>query len=214
MNQLRATLLDMPTRRALGPRATARLMLLCTAAVPTLALAHGGELPHDHGALAALAAGFAHPFTGLDHLLAMVSVGLWGALAARRPWVAPLAFAMALLAGATASLAGMALPAVEPVIAASVLALGLLVSLRWALPPAAAAALAAAFAFFHGAAHGTELSGALAPAARAGLVAATARLHASGLLAGGLLRERGRWMPRAAGAAVALVGVSMLVRLA
>jgi urease accessory protein len=95
-------------------------------------------------------AGLLHPLTGADHLAAMVAVGLWSALVARRAWPdllwAPLGFAALLLAGAVLGLAGVGMPAVEPMIAASLLVLGLLVATRVRLPGLAAAALVGVFA--------------------------------------------------------------------
>lgn len=195
-------------------RRWARLATFCTAAVPMMAAAHAGGPLHDHGALAAFAAGLAHPFNGLDHLLAMVAVGLWSALAARRAWVTPLAFAVALLAGALMGRTGMAIPAVEPMIAASLLAFGLLLATRLRVAAAGAVTIVTSFAFFHGAAHGTELTGDSAGAALTGMVVATLLLHGTGLLGGTLLRERGRWLERTAGVGVACFGLVLLARLA
>lgn len=184
--------------------------LLGAAALPMAALAHTGA---DAGAHHGLVAGLLHPLTGTDHLLAMLSVGAWSALSTPRGeraalLRAPLVFATLLLAGALLGAAGVALPAVEPMIAASLLVLGLLVALRRTLRPAAGALLVGGFALFHGAAHGSELGGA---AALAGMVAATALLHAAGIGLGMLLRERTRWLSIAAGGATALFGAGLLI---
>lgn len=199
------------------------LVLLAVAALP--AFAHTGADAGVHHGLAAGAAltssflaGFLHPLTGLDHLAAMLAVGLWSALVARSQrellW-APLAFVAALLAGALMGLAGVRLPGVEPMIAASLLVLGLLVFTQCRLPAAAAAALVGAFAIFHGIAHGHELAGASGAAITlAGMVAATALLHGAGIGLGAVLRHAGRWVPRTAGAGVALLGLALLGRLA
>jgi len=192
---------------------TARLVALAACAAPLLAAAHVGGAPHDHGT-SAFAAGFAHPFTGLDHLAAMVALGVWSAMTTRRVWLAPAAFAATLLVGALLGLAGLALPAVEPMIAASLLVLGLLVATGRQLPAAAGAALAAGFALFHGAAHGTELAGPGAAAALAGMVLATALLHGAGIGLGLALKHTNRWLPRVAGAAVAVFGIALLAPLA
>jgi urease accessory protein len=191
---------------------TAPVLALLLAALPLAASAHTGV---DAGLHHGLAAGFLHPLAGADHLAAMVAVGLWSALAARRAWPdllwAPLGFASMLLAGALAGLAGVQLPAVEPMIAASLLVLGLLVATQRRLPPLAAAALVGAFAVFHGVAHGQELAGESGAAlALAGMLAATVLLHAAGIAAGWALRHGHRWLPRLAGAAVALFGVALL----
>ena len=185
--------------------------------LPLLALAHvgvDGAAHHDIG----FVQGFVHPFTGLDHLAAMVAVGLWSALIARTGrdllW-APLGFAGMLLAGALLGLAGVQVPAVEPMIAASLLVIGLLVVTRLRLPGPVAAAVVGVFAVFHGVAHGHELAGGHgAGAAIAGMVLATALLHTAGIAIGWTLRQRGAWLPRVAGAAVALFGAALLAQLA
>jgi urease accessory protein len=126
-------------------------------------------------------------------------------------WVAPLAFAGTLLAGALLGFAGISLPAVEPMIAASLLVLGLLVSTRATLPLMAGVGLAAAFALFHGIAHGQELSGPLGAWALAGMVAATMLLHGIGIALGLTMKHGQRWLPRLAGAGIALFGLTLLL---
>lgn len=179
----------------------------------TLAQAHAGTDLADHHALGLLE-GLLHPFTGLDHLAAMLAVGFWSALSTRRVWLAPLAFANMLLVGALMGMSGIALPALEPMVAATVLALGLLVVTRAQFPGAVAAALAGGFAVFHGMAHGVEFSGASPVAALVGMVAGTAVLHVLGLAAGLALRSHSVWWPRLAGAALALWGGALLAQLA
>jgi len=192
------------------------IVLIAACAVSTLAAAHTGVESHGH---TSFFTGFMHPLLGLDHLAAMVAVGLWSALAARRAgpellW-GPLGFANALLLGAMLGLQGVALPAVEPMIAASLLLLGLLVTSRLRLPGAGAAALVGVFAVFHGLAHGQELvDSASAFATLAGMLSATLLLHASGLGLGWALRRSPLWLPRAVGAAVALLGGALLLQLA
>jgi len=193
----------------------ARLALtLAAATLPFAAFAHVGADGAAHHA-AGFAQGFLHPFTGVDHLLAMVGVGLWSALMARNArelaW-APLGFAAMLLAGALLGLAGVGLPAVEPMIAASLLVVGLLVLTRLRLPGPLAAALVGGFALFHGVAHGQELAGdGGAVAALAGMVLATALLHLAGIAGGWQLRQRGT-VSRLAGGAVALFGIALLAQ--
>lgn len=195
---------------------TAPVAALLLAALPLVASAHTGtDGGHHHG----FVTGFLHPLTGADHLAAMVAVGLWSALTARRAWPdllwAPLGFAVMLLVGAVAGLAGVQLPAVEPMIAASLLVLGLLVLTRRRLPAVAAAALVGTFAVFHGIAHGQELAGeSAAVLTLAGLLAATVALHVAGIALGWLLRSGHRWLPRLAGAAVAMFGAALLGGLA
>lgn len=191
---------------------------LAAVTLPLAALAHPGA---DAGAHHGFLAGLLHPLTGLDHLAAMVAVGLWSGLNARRAsdaaW-APLGFAAMLLVGALLGLTGTALPGVEPMIAASLLVLGLLVATRLRLSGPAGAALAGAFALFHGVAHGAELAAqGDAFATLAGMLAATLALHVAGLAAGLALRRTHAWAPRiagAAGAGVALFGAALLAQLA
>jgi len=196
---------------------TPRIVFASLAIVlPAAALAHAGTAAHDHGGFAA---GLAHPFFGLDHLAAMVGVGLWSALAARRAWPdllwAPLGFALMLLAGALAGLAGVAVPAVEPMVAASLLAIGLLVLTRLRLPAVVAAAVVGCFAVFHGLAHGYELAGdAQTWPTLAGMLLATVVLHGTGIALGWALRHRQVWLPRVAGLSVAGLGVLLLARMA
>lgn len=192
-------------------RFTPSTFALSIATLATPALAHPGA---DAGLHHGLVAGFMHPLTGLDHLAAMLAVGLWSALLARRSselLTAPLAFVAMLLIGAALGLAGLQLPAVEPMIAASVLVLGLLVLTQKRLPAAAAAALVGVFAAFHGIAHGHELAGESGAALTLlGMVAATALLHAAGIGLGHALRQAPRWLPRLAGGAVALLGLALI----
>jgi urease accessory protein len=192
------------------------LFLIAACALSTSASAHIGI--ENHEPLGFLS-GFLHPFSGIDHLATMVAVGLWSALTARRAgtdllW-APLGFASMVLAGAVVGLQGVAIPAVEPMIAASLLVIGLLVVSRLRIPGAVAALTVGAFAIFHGLAHGAELAGsANATATLAGLISATVLLHATGLMVGWSLRRAPLWAPRVAGASVAVLGGAMLLQLA
>ena len=198
-------------------RSATRALVLAALALPLAALAHTGADAGAHHA--GIATGFMHPLTGADHLAAMVAVGLWSALAARRAWPdllwAPLAFAGMLLAGALMGLAGLQLPAVEPMVAASLLVLGLLVVTRVHLPAGLAMAVVGIFAVFHGAAHGQELAGetGVVPTL-AGMVAATLVLHSAGIVIGWALRHANAWLPRIAGTAVAALGVALLAQAA
>jgi urease accessory protein len=199
---------------------------LAAALVSPVVMAHmGSDVPHTHDTslMASLAGGALHPLTGLDHLAAMLSVGLWSVLGQpaasgpawreRRLWAAPAAFASTLLAGAILAMTGVTLPGVEPMIAVSLLVLGLLVATRTRMAPQGDAALVACFALFHGVAHGAELGG-HAAAALAGMVLSTAALHALGMGLGAALRDQAkrpqRWLPRLIGGAVALTGLSLL----
>lgn len=185
------------------------LLVIALAAAASPALSHVGGAPGHHAG-SGLAAGFGHPFGGLDHLLAMLAIGVWSAsaLPLRQSWIAPLGFVAAMLAGAGIAFAGVPLPGVETMIAVSVLLSGLLVAIRLPLPAVAGAAVAAAFAVFHGHAHGIEAAGGVA-AYMAGFAAATALLHLLGIGVG-LLLARSRMALAALGSATALAGAAML----
>ena len=176
------------------------------------ALAHTGALgDHVH---TGFMAGLLHPFTGIDHLAAMLAVGVWSALAVRPVWVAPLAFVALLGAGALGGLAGVAVPGVEPMIAASLLVTGLLIATRAQRPVWAAALVAGLFAFFHGAAHGMELSGVGVAQALAGMLIGSAALQLTGIGLGRWVFDQRRWLSAMAGGAVALLGSALLLRMA
>lgn len=153
-------------------------------------------------------AGFVHPFAGFDHLLAMVAVGLWSAqFGGRWLWTIPLTFIAAMLAGGVLGFAGLTLPLQEPMIAASVLALGLLIVLRIRLRTAGLL-LVAGFALFHGIAHGAELPAtATAVPYAAGFLLTTALLHLLGLGVG----LQARTAVRLLGAPIALAGGLLLL---
>ena len=191
------------------------------AALPLSALAHvGADGGGHHHFLDSLSHAFAHPFTGADHLAAMLAVGAWSALtmpSLRTAWRAPAAFVALLVAGALAGFAGLWVPGVEPMIAASVLVLGLLVLVQKKMPWSAAAALAGVFAFFHGAAHGFELagdSGMAAVGALAGIALGSATLHITGMVLGHAVIQRHQWVAKLGGAATAALGAFMLTKLA
>lgn len=161
-------------------------------AVAAMALVPAAQA-HTFGVQGAgFAAGLSHPFLGLDHLLAMLAVGLWAAqLGGRALLRVPLAFMTLMALGCALALGGLALPAVETGIAVSVLVLGLLIALAARFPLAAGMLLAGAFALFHGHAHGQELpQAASAFLYSTGFLLATGVLHAAG--AGlGILFSRG-----------------------
>ena len=169
------------------------------------AMAHtGGE-----GVTGGLLSGFKHPILGWDHLVAMVAVGLWGAiLGAPAIWVLPIVFPLVMALGGALGVAGMPLPAVELLIAGSGVVLGLLVALWVKAPIWAAAVLVGLFAIFHGHAHGMELPEAANPYAYAvGFVIGTGLLHVVGILLGGLTKvPNGNLAIRATGVAIAAVG--------
>lgn len=187
-------------------------ILLSTAACGG-ALAHTGVDSHQH---IGFVAGFVHPFTGLDHMAVMLAIGLWSALVAKQwgremLW-GPLGFANVLLAGAALGLQGVQVPAVEPMIAASLVGAGLLVVSRLPVRGVAAALLAGLFALAHGLAHGYELAdSAHAFQALAGMVSATLLLHTMGLALGWSLRGAHVWVPRVLGGTVAALGSALLL---
>jgi urease accessory protein len=159
--------------------------------------------------------GFRHPISGLDHVLAMVAVGLWGAqLGAPAIWILPVAFPMVMAIGGMLGLMGVPLPGIEYGIALSAMLLGAAVMLEIRPPIAVAAALVGFFAIFHGHAHGTELPpGQNALLYSMGFVVATGCLHALGIGAGTVHRWTwGQKLLRVAGALVAAGGVFFLSR--
>ena len=183
---------------------------LSLAALASRALAHV-----ETGQAAGFVTGFAHPVSGLDHVLAMVAVGLWGAqLGLPAIWILPVTFPIVMALGGLLGLAGVPLPGVEIGIAASAILLGAAVMTERRLPLYAAAALVGFFAVFHGHAHGTEL-----PPGQSGLlyslgfVVATGCLHAIGIAIGAIHRwPAGRVALRLAGGGVGLAGVLFLWR--
>jgi urease accessory protein len=192
-------------------------MLAKRALVATsLAALAGPALAHvEAGQAAGFIAGLAHPVSGLDHVAAMVAVGLWGAqLGLPAIWILPVTFPIVMALGGLLGLLGVPLPGVELGIAASAILLGAAVMTERRLPLYAAAALVGVFAVFHGHAHGTEL-----PPGQSGLlyslgfVVATGCLHAIGIAIGAIHRwPAGRVALRIAGGGVGLAGVFFLWR--
>lgn len=178
------------------------------AAAPSLAHAHAGG-DHVHG----FALGLAHPLGGLDHLLAMVAVGLVAArLGGRWILLIPAAFVGSMALGGALGMAGQVLPSVESAIAVSLVVFGALALAGAALPGAAIAALAALAGFAHGSAHGAELDAtASALGYAAGFLIATAALHGLGVAAA--LRVKSA-LVRVAGAGVAAYGAALLAGIA
>lgn len=157
--------------------------------------------------------GFAHPFGGLDHLLAMVSVGLWGAFLGRPLiYALPVVFPVVMVAGAALGMFGVPLPSVEIGVALSVLVLGACIAFAWRAPVVAASFVVAVFALFHGYAHGRELPSAADPIGYStGFVLATGLLHVLGIGIGALAaRPRAAIVVRALGAAIACVGLVLV----
>lgn len=190
----------------------AGLLALLPILAPSLAFAHTGV-----GATHGFEHGFLHPLTGLDHMLAMVAVGLLAArIGGRALWAVPASFLLLMLAGGALGMAGLDLPYVEIAIALSVVVLGGAVALGASLPLAAAMTLAGGFALFHGHAHGSEMPETMSGLSyAAGFLAATALLHLSGIALGlgiGRLDKVQGVLARATGAAIALTGAVILVQ--
>jgi urease accessory protein len=180
----------------------------------TAAEAHTGI-----GATGGFQHGFVHPFSGLDHVLAMVAVGLYAAsLGGRALYLLPAAFLALMAAGSVTGIGGIALPFAELGIALSVVALGAAVAFRIGLPMMAAMGLVGFFAIFHGHAHGAEMPlDASGLSYALGFVLATALLHATGIgfgLSRSFAGERtATGAAQAAGAAIALAGIGLLFNL-
>ena len=159
------------------------------------------------------ATGFLHPLSGLDHVLAMVAVGIWGAqLKQPAIWVLPVAFPLVMSFGGLLGIRGVPIPGVEIGVAASAVALGIVIALELRPPLWVTAAVVSVFAIFHGHAHGTELPKAAAPLTFAlGFVLATGLLHMCGVLIGLVdLWPAGGKVLRIAGGFISVIGVFLL----
>ena len=190
-------------------RSSAVLFLLAACAcVAQSAFAHPGHYERS------VAGGLAHPLTGVDHILAMLAIGLWAAqLGGRAIWLIPTAFVSLMALGGVLGFNGVPIPFVESGIAASVLVLGLMIATAVKLPLKAGVPLVALFALFHGHAHGTELSAGMSAAAYgAGFVFSTAALHLAGIGLGLLTRRlSSAQLVRWSGAAISVCGLLLLV---
>jgi urease accessory protein len=167
----------------------------------------------ESGAIGGFLGGFKHPLTGLDHMVAMLAVGLWGAfLGQRAMWTLPVVFPVVMALGGAAGVLGLPLPAVETGIALSGVMLGLLVAFATKPPLWSAAIVVGFFGFFHGHAHGTELpNSANALAYSIGSVVSTGLLHLCGIAFGLIVRwPWGRVAVRAGGGVIAAVGFAFL----
>ncbi len=164
---------------------------------------------HEGGAAAGLLSGLLHPVSGLDHVLAMLAVGIWGAqMGPPAIWVLPVTFPMVMALGGMLSLVGVPVPGVEIGIGLSALLLGLMVALERRPDLRVAAVLVGFFAIFHGYAHGAELpEGQSGILYSIGFVVSTGTLHASGIGIGLIHRwDRGKRALRIAGAGIAAGG--------
>ena len=188
------------------------LLALALCLAPTAALAHTGV-----GDTSGFAHGFMHPLGGLDHLLAMILVGLFAyGLGGRALWLVPLTFVGVMALGGFLGVAEIPVPFIEIGIALSVVVLGAVVAFGIKPPVAAAMAMVGLFAIFHGHAHGTEMPmDASGLAYGVGFMLATALLHAAGVGIGMLIGMTTRWLGdnvyRAAGGLASLAGIAILV---
>ena len=186
------------------------LLLLLIATTP--ALAHSDAASLQGGFMS----GFLHPISGLDHVVAMVAVGLWGAFLGKPAiWLLPVVFPLVMAFGGALGVAGVPIPYIETGIALSGVVLGLAVLFALRPPMWIAAVLVGAFAIFHGHAHGTELPNAANPLIYSlGFVIGTGLLHLAGILIGELKRlPSGTIIVRAGGAIIALIGFGFLTHI-
>lgn len=187
------------------------LVLLLAFYLPGVAGAHS-----ESGTVGGFVSGFTHPLGGLDHIVAMVAVGLWGAfLGGRAMWTLPVVFPVVMALGGALGVIGVGLPGVETGIALSGVVLGIMVALAARPPLWVAAVLVGIFAVFHGHAHGTELpEAANALTFAIGFVIATGLLHLCGIAFGLLTKwPWGRVAIRAGGMAIAVVGFGFLFKM-
>ncbi|AJC83688.1 HupE/UreJ family protein (plasmid) [Rhizobium etli bv. phaseoli str. IE4803] len=190
------------------------LLALAAVALPAVASAHPAV-----GEAAGFSHGFAHPLSGLDHVLAMVMVGVLAfQLGGRALWLLPATFIMVMAIGGALGVAGVNVPFVEIGIAFSVIVLGTVVALNVRAPLAAALGMVGFFATFHGHAHGAEMPEDAAGAAyAAGFMIATALLHVAGLSLGYVISRAGErqgvFVTRAAGGIATIAGVGILAGL-
>ena len=195
-------------RRRRLPAETSALFALALLAVAAPALAHTNR---DVGA--GLLSGLLHPLTGLDHLLAMVAVGIWGTqLGTPAIWLLPLTFPLVMSFGGVLGVRAVPLPAVEIGVAASAAVLGIMILLSARPLLSVAAGIVGAFAVFHGHAHGAELPAAAEPLAYGlGFVLVTGLLHAAGIAVGLLDRwPAGALALRGLGAVIGAIGLYLL----
>ncbi len=185
-----------------------RLALLIFVLAIAPASAHPGHVSGD------AVAGFLHPFSGIDHVAAMLAVGAWSALIGGwRVWAWPLAFVTAMMAGGAIGHAGMTFPAVEQTIAASLVVFGILLAMAIQAPTGVGVVVIAVFAVFHGIAHGNEAAGANLTAFMTGFVVATGLLHLIGIVtARGLIAGLNATPVRMVGVATAVAGAALLAQ--
>jgi urease accessory protein len=176
-----------------------------------VAFAHPGHELVGNG-LESAYAGFMHPLTGWDHLLVMLAIGIWASkLGGKARWQLPLTFLASMAIGAIMGLAGITFSGVETAIAASVMAMGLLLAINLPIPAISRIGIVAVFAVFHGLAHGVELHSKQSYAVLGGMLIATALLHVAGLLLGTQRVQLGKWLHTGLALAMMLVGGYLLM---
>jgi len=172
----------------------------------SLAFAHPG-----HG-LESTYAGFMHPMTGWDHLLVMLAIGLWAAkLGGKARWQLPLTFVSMMVVGALLGMTGMSFSGVETAIAASVMAMGVLLIITLPMQLSTQLGITALFAVLHGMAHGLELQTSSQLSAFTGMLTATALLHATGVILGSQQVKIRKWLQHGLAYTMLLVGAYWLV---
>jgi urease accessory protein len=190
-------------------RAAVTAFVIFFVLAPAAALAHPG-----HDGAGGLMYGFVHPVTGIDHVLAMVAIGVLAALyGGRALWLVPLSFVAAMAIAGVIGMAGIVIPVVEVGIGVSVVVLGLAIAFQLRPPTFVAMAVVGFFALFHGYAHGAELPDGITGLPFAlGFLLATALLHGTGVGLGLLMQRQasGRRLLQVGGGAMALVGIAVL----
>lgn len=191
-----------------------RVPLTLTTAIVSFALTQPALAHEQAGVAGGLVSGLLHPVTGIDHLIAMVAVGIWGAqLGAPAIWILPITFPLVMAIGGVLGVLHVPLPMPEVMIAVSAVILGVAVAARLRLPFPAAALVVAVFAIFHGHAHGAELPRAAnALAYGVGFVTATGLLHLCGIMIGTLTRWPAERIIQGLGAGIAVIGCYFLAQ--
>lgn len=188
------------------------LMLIGIMTAPTSAWSHGINTTKG-----GFVEGFVHPILGADHVVAMVAVGLWGAvLGPPALWVLPVAFPIVMAFGGLLAFLGIQIPGIEIGIALSAIVMGIMVAIECKPALWIAAIIVSIFAIFHGCAHGSELpNGSNAVQFSMGFVVATGCLHLIGILLGETRRSpRGIAMAKLIGGSIAIAGLYFLIRAA
>ena len=188
---------------------TSLLGVLCSMLLVSVAFAHADAETLKGG----LISGFLHPLTGLDHIVAMVAVGLWGVFLGRPAiWLLPVIFPMVMAFGGALGVLGIPIPGTEIGIALSGIVLGIMVAFAIKPPLWVAAVIVGFFAIFHGYAHGVELPNATNPLIFSiGFVISTGLLHLAGIAFGELSRwSLGEKLVRGLGGVISLVGLGFL----